>query len=199
VDAGVWPVFCSLRDTVSFAVGDEIRSYFRDHCVTPAECRNGRRSWYLELLLLWRPPGWEGRRLRPLGEIVHSDQEISVSLVAEREGSSYIDSYSFEWGPNIALVHLATTPCPRAATSRTDVALSATYLDVHSLPVANSTDAESYSGFYWHHGKICSSFSRFSTLLRENYFCSTLNRPLAVSQLRSGKLFLTGRDFHWAQ
>jgi hypothetical protein len=70
-----------------------------------------------------------GKRVffRPIGEIVHSDQEISVSLVVQREASSYIDCYTFYWGPNILLVYLSPNPCPRDATFRTDVALLAPF------------------------------------------------------------------------
>jgi hypothetical protein len=74
---------------------------------------------------------------RPLGKIIHSDKEVSVSLVSLQEGACYISGYSFERGSNIILVHLALIPGPQASTGCTGVALSAPFLDVcsHLEPV----------------------------------------------------------------
>jgi hypothetical protein len=73
-----------------------------------------------------------GVYFRPLRKIIHSDQEISVSLVASWEGSCYIDGYSFGWSPDIILVDFTPIPGPEAATCRTDIALSAPSLDIAS-------------------------------------------------------------------
>jgi hypothetical protein len=55
-------------------------------------------------------------------EIIHSDLEVLVSLVALLEGSCYIDFLSFELDPNVVLVHLTPIPGSAAATCCTDVA-----------------------------------------------------------------------------
>jgi hypothetical protein len=55
------------------------------------------------LLLLWTLLVVKGVGFRRLGEIGHSDQQISLSLIAQREGSSFIDCYSFEWAPTLYL------------------------------------------------------------------------------------------------
>jgi hypothetical protein len=64
-----------------------------------------------------------GVGLRPLREIIQSDQEVTVSLVTPWEGSCYIDGYTFERGPNIVLAHVAPILGPGAATCCTDVTL----------------------------------------------------------------------------
>jgi hypothetical protein len=73
-----------------------------------------------------------GVGFRPLGEIVHIDQEKFLSLVAQRESSSYIECYRLGCGPFIVFVHLAPIPCPQEAICGTDVALSAPCLDMVS-------------------------------------------------------------------
>jgi hypothetical protein len=42
-----------------------------------------------------------GVGFRPLGKIVHSDQDVLVSLVASWEGPCYIDGYPFEQAPTL--------------------------------------------------------------------------------------------------
>jgi hypothetical protein len=115
------PVTCDLRKVTVTSPGQ---------CVTTAVCRNGRRNWYLDILLLiGRDVGF-----RPLCEIVHSDQEISVSLVDKREGPQiYIGAFgSFSAGSD-----LPHRPGTVGTISRR-----------RFLPEASSTVAESYSGFY---------------------------------------------------
>jgi hypothetical protein len=46
-----------------------------------------------------------GVHFRPLGKIIHSNQEISVSLVASWERPCYVNGYSFKRSPDIILVH----------------------------------------------------------------------------------------------
>jgi hypothetical protein len=53
---------------------------------------------------------------RPHGNIIHSDQKVSVSLVAPWKGTCYIDGYHLERRPNIVLVHLVPNSSPEAAT-----------------------------------------------------------------------------------
>jgi hypothetical protein len=48
--------------------------------------------------------------LRPLGEVAHGNQEVSVPAVALREGACYVDGNPLEWCPNIVLVHQALAP-----------------------------------------------------------------------------------------
>jgi hypothetical protein len=64
-----------------------------------------------------------GIGFRALGKIVHSDQEVSVSLVAPWERPCYIDDYPFERSSDVVLVHLAPVPGPGATTGCTGVAL----------------------------------------------------------------------------
>jgi hypothetical protein len=73
-----------------------------------------------------------GVRFWPLGKVIHSDQEVSVSLVTSWEGPCSIDGYSFEWSPDIILVHLAMIPGSWSATGCTGVALSAPFLNISS-------------------------------------------------------------------
>jgi hypothetical protein len=73
-----------------------------------------------------------GVHFQPLGKIIHSNQEILVSLVTPWKGPCYINGYSFEGGPNIILVHLALIPDLWATTGCTGVALSAPFLNIGS-------------------------------------------------------------------
>jgi hypothetical protein len=73
-----------------------------------------------------------GLHFGPFGKIIHSDQEVSVSLVASREGPCYVNGYSFERSPDIILVHLAPIPGPRPTTGCTGVELSAQFLNICS-------------------------------------------------------------------
>jgi hypothetical protein len=63
--------------------------------------------------------------LGPLGKIICSDQELSVSFVISWEGPCYIDGYPFEQGPDIVLMHLVLIPGSGAMTGCTGVALPA--------------------------------------------------------------------------
>jgi hypothetical protein len=69
-----------------------------------------------------------GVGFRPLGKVVHSDQEVSVSLAALWEGLCCINGYSFERGP----MNLAPIPGSGAATGCTGVALPAPFLNIGS-------------------------------------------------------------------
>jgi hypothetical protein len=73
-----------------------------------------------------------GVHFRPLGKIIHCNQEESASLVTPWEGPSYVDGYSLERGSHIILVHLAPIPGPRTATGCTGITLPAPFLNVGS-------------------------------------------------------------------
>lgn len=88
-------------------------------CSEAAELRNHCRN------LLVR----KGVGFRPLGKIVHSDQEVSISFVAPWEGPCHIVR-----GSVVVLVHLAPTSGSGAATSQHRV-----------LPAASTTFAGPYS------------------------------------------------------
>jgi hypothetical protein len=75
-----------------------------------------------------------GVGFRPLDKIVHSDQEVSVSLVARWEGLCYINGYPFERSPDVLLLHLAPILGSGAATGCTGVTLRAPLLIVDSFP-----------------------------------------------------------------
>jgi hypothetical protein len=66
-----------------------------------------------------------GIGFQPFCKIIHSDQEVSVSVVASWEWSCYIDGYPFRWGPDIVLMHLAKIPGSEAVTGCTGVTLPA--------------------------------------------------------------------------
>jgi hypothetical protein len=73
-----------------------------------------------------------GMEFRPLDKIVHSDQQVSVSLVAPWERPCYIDGYLFERGPVIVLMSMAPIPCSWAATGYTGVTLLVPLLNIVS-------------------------------------------------------------------
>jgi hypothetical protein len=73
-----------------------------------------------------------GVHFRPLYKIIHSDQEVSVSLVTSWEGPCYINGYSFKRTANIILVHLSPIPGLWAATGCTGVTLLAPFLNIGS-------------------------------------------------------------------
>jgi hypothetical protein len=97
----------------------------------------------------WKPLGWVWHRLPALGNIIHSDQEVSVSLVALCGGSCYINGYPFEQGPDVVLMHLVLIPGAGAATGCRGVALLAPLLDIISClePVVTFWP---YPGSCWH-------------------------------------------------
>jgi hypothetical protein len=105
VGAGAWCVSCSLLG-IAKPVPDETRSYGTGHCVAPTVLWSGRRSWLPRLLPLWSLLIRNGVGFQPLHKVVHSYQEVSVSLVTSWEGPCYINGYPFEWGPNVVLMHL---------------------------------------------------------------------------------------------
>jgi hypothetical protein len=64
-----------------------------------------------------------GVGLRLLGEIIgHHNHKVSVSLVAVREGSGYVDDCSLQWNPDI-LMHQASAPGSHATTGYAGVAV----------------------------------------------------------------------------
>jgi hypothetical protein len=68
----------------------------------------------------------------PLSKIVHRDAEVSVPLVTLREESCYTDGYPFESGPNIVLIHMATSPGSQASGGCTGVTVLAPFLNIVS-------------------------------------------------------------------
>lgn len=81
-----------------------------NHYVYPAVLQSGRRSRSPTFPPISKPLDWESRRLRPLGKIVHTDQEVPVSSVAPGKGPSYIGGHPFEGGSDVVLMHLAPIP-----------------------------------------------------------------------------------------
>jgi hypothetical protein len=81
--------------------------------------------------------GFRSRR-----KIVHSDQEVSVSLVTPWEETCSMDAYPLERDPDNVLIHLAPRPGSGAATGCTGVSPPAPLL----LPGASSTITGPYSG-----------------------------------------------------
>jgi hypothetical protein len=85
---------------------------------------------------------WNGIGFRPFSEIVHSDQEVSIPLIASREGPSDVDGYPFERGTDVVLPHPALVPGSGASTGCACVASSAPLLNVtfRLKPVVSSPD-----------------------------------------------------------
>jgi hypothetical protein len=83
-----------------------------------------------------------GVGFRPLSKIIHSDQEVSVPLVASWKGPSDVDDYPFERGTDVVLPHPAPVPGPGASTGCACVASSAPLLNVtlRLKPVVSSPD-----------------------------------------------------------
>jgi hypothetical protein len=75
----------------------------------------------------------DGIGLRPLGEIVHRDHEVSVPLVAMREGSAMSMAILSNGAPTLyLLIHQASTLGSLAATGFFGVAVLVLLLDVVS-------------------------------------------------------------------
>jgi hypothetical protein len=66
-----------------------------------------------------------GVGLQPLGKTVQSDQKVSASLVAPREGLRYINGYPSKQGPKEVLMHLTLIPVSGTITGSTGVTLLA--------------------------------------------------------------------------
>jgi hypothetical protein len=96
---------------------------------------------------------WNDVYFWPLCKIAHSDEKLSVSVVATLKRSCYDDGDSFERSSYVVLVHLAPIPCPWAAAGCTGVTLPAPFLYICSClePVEF---AELYSRFYWRPGDL---------------------------------------------
>jgi hypothetical protein len=71
-----------------------------------------------------------GVGFRPLSKIIHSDQEVSIPLVAPRVGPSNVNGYPFERGTDVVLPHPAPVPGSVASTGCACVASSAPPLNV---------------------------------------------------------------------
>jgi hypothetical protein len=84
-----------------------------------------------------------GVGFRPLGKIVHNDLEVSVSLVTPWEGPCYVDSYPFERGPEVVLMHFAPIPGSGVATGCIGVSQQTPFLNIVSFlePVVSSPDS----------------------------------------------------------
>jgi hypothetical protein len=79
------------------------------HCVALAVLQSGRRSWSPG-----RPPpstllGWGRRRPPAAGEVVYSDHQVSITLIALTEGACYINCYPLERGPDVPMLKAPTT------------------------------------------------------------------------------------------
>lgn len=75
---------------------------------------------------------WNGVGLRLFREIIHRQQEVSVLLVAVREGSCYSGGCPFEWDPDVILMCKPPTPGSGATIGCAGVALATPLLDVMS-------------------------------------------------------------------
>jgi hypothetical protein len=67
-----------------------------------------------------------------LGKTVHSDREVSVSLLSQWEVPCHIDGNPFERGPEVVVMHLAPIPGLGPATGCTGVGLLVPLLNIVS-------------------------------------------------------------------
>jgi hypothetical protein len=81
---------------------------------------------------------WNGIGFWPLCKIIHSDEEVTVSLVDSWERACHIVAYHFICGHNIFLMNVNPIPGLGATTCSTNFALLAPSLNIASClgPVA---------------------------------------------------------------
>jgi hypothetical protein len=91
--AGVWCLSSSLPDIANPPVSDGTWSLCSS-CSTPK-----RQKKLVTSASATVEASWLG--FQPHGKIVHSDQEVLVSLVTLWEGPCYIDGYPFKQGPTL--------------------------------------------------------------------------------------------------
>jgi hypothetical protein len=135
--------------------------------------------WHCRSLLVWNGIGFW-----PFHKLVHTQQEVLVSLIAPWEGPCYIDGYPFERGTDVVLMNLAQIPGSDTTTGCTGVALLAPLLNI----VSCLDYAIPYPGYCWHpshlmmvHHVVRSARCSLCSKGELSYFWSSISRfPMAL-------------------
>jgi hypothetical protein len=134
----------------------------------------------------------------PICKIIHSNQEVSVSLVALWEGPCYINSkptlYWCIW-PQFPV----RRPWLAAQVSHCQHHFSTSLLTWGQKNLYRILFRVLLTPKWPPDSPLCSSVSTSFILLQERIIWAIWNRPLADSQLCSSMQLLTASNFHWAQ